>query len=443
MFLDEVKVHLIAGRGGNGCVAFRREKYVPRGGPNGGDGGNGGSLIVEADANINTLAEFNTHKVFRAQPGEMGFGKEMAGKNSQDLILKVPIGTMIFDESKKTLLADLKENGEKYLAARGGRGGYGNAHFKTSTRQAPSFAELGEPGEERMCVLELKMVADVGIIGLPSVGKSTLISRISNARPKIAEYHFTTLVPNLGLVTMKQFGGSIQQSFLACDLPGLIEGAHEGKGLGVKFLKHVSRNRVLVHLLDVNSPDPEHDFKVIMNEMKQFDKELMKKPLIVAFNKIDTISKEDLKKLISSFKKKHSKIKKVFAMSSVTGEGIAELMFEVWRMLEQEKEKVMTHKPKPEKEKEFKVFRPDLERSFHAYTIKKLKSVKKGKQLYEVNGGRIGQIVSMTNFDNPEAVARVYDVLQKMSINRELKREGAKFGDEIIIKGHTLIYRWD
>lgn len=464
MFCDEVTIHFIAGPGGNGSIAFRREKFIPRGGPSGGDGGDGGSIYLEANENINTLAEFNTHKVFRAKAGERGFGKEMGGADAEDLILHVPVGTMVFDacpptcppkleerrwKSRKTsgrrrdekmgiLMGDLSNHGERFKVARGGRGGFGNAHFKSSTRQAPTFAELGEPGEEKKCVLELKLVADVGFIGLPSVGKSTLLSRVSHARPKIADYPFTTLVPNLGLVTMQQFGGSIRQNFLACDLPGLIEGAHKGKGLGIKFLKHVVRNRVLVHLIDVNSLDPVKDYRIIRKELRAFDRKLGSKPEIVVFNKIDTLSQENLSTLITNFKKKQHHIKKPFAISCVTGEGIKPLLFEVWKLLEREKKE----EPKPVSQEQFKVFRPQPEYYEHAFKVKVLKKRKQGS-VFEVTGRRIEQIVVMTDFRNPEAVSRVYDVFEKMGINKELRRAGAKFRDEVRIGEAKIVYRWE
>lgn len=438
MFCDEVKVNFIAGAGGKGCVAFRREKYVPLGGPYGGDGGKGGSIFLEADVNINTLAEFNTMKHVRAKLGDPGYGKEQAGLDAEDLIIKVPLGTMVFDENKKHLVADLHAAGDRICVARGGRGGYGNAHFKTSIRQAPTFAELGEPGEEKILFLELKLVADVGIIGLPSVGKSTLISRISNARPKIAAYHFTTLVPNLGLVTLRQWGGSASQNFLACDLPGLIEDAHKGKGLGIQFLKHVARNRVLTHLLDVTSADPVHDYRVIRAEMRKFDKNLAKKPELIVFNKIDAISEAELEKIIKIFKKKMPKIKKIYAISCVTGTGVKELVFGIWKVLGE------TAKEAPPRVEatEYKVFKPLQEPDSHSFTVKKLKTEGK-KRVFEVQGPRIGQIAVMTDFTNPEAMARIYDVLEKMHINKELRRAGAKFGDEVKIGKHTLLYRWE
>lgn len=438
MFCDEVTVHFIAGAGGKGCVAFRREKFIPRGGPNGGNGGKGGSVYLEANENINTLAEFNTHKVFRAKRGQQGFGKDMAGLDAEDLVLPVPVGTMIFDN--KRILGDLASHGERFLVARGGRGGFGNAHFKSSTRQAPTFAELGEPGEEKKYLLELKLVADVGIIGLPSVGKSTLLSRISNARPKIAAYPFTTIVPNLGLVTLQEFGGSVQQNFLACDLPGLIEGAHKGKGLGIQFLKHVVRNRVLVHLIDVNSENPSGDYKTIISELKSFDAKLAKKPQLVCFNKIDTVDEETLAHIIKNFKKKNPSIKKIFAFSCVTGAGLKEVMFAVWDLLSKTKKEEAQKEEAPAEK--FTVFRPDKEKDPHSFEVKVLFKRSK-KKSFRVTGKRIEQIVVMTDFSNHEAVARVYDVCEKMAIDKELRRAGATFGDEIHIGKQMIMYRWE
>lgn len=438
MFCDEVTVHFIAGSGGNGCIAFRREAYVPRGGPNGGDGGRGGSIYLQANENINTLAEFNSHKIFRAPCGENGKGKNQAGADAPDFILQVPVGTIVLDEKKKTLIGDLTKHEEKLMIARGGKGGFGNAHFVSSTRQAPTFAELGEPGEQRKCMLELKLVADVGIIGLPSVGKSTLLSRISNARPKIADYPFTTIIPNLGLVTLKQFGGNLQQNFLACDLPGLIENAHKGKGLGIDFLKHIVRNRILIHLIDINTISPSQDYKTILAELKAFDESLAKKPQPIAFNKTDCVDKNTLNIVVKDFKKRHKK--EVFVISCVTGTGLKELIFAAWKLLEKLKKEL--EKPIKKELEKFKIFRPTIEEDPKRFYVKLLKKLKT-KNVFEVTGRRIEQIVVMTNFANPEAMARVYDVLEKMSINKELRRIGAKFGDEIQIGKQKILYRWD
>lgn len=446
MFCDEVTIEAYAGSGGNGCISFRREKFIDKGGPNGGNGGHGGSLFFRANENINTLAEFNTYKIFRANNGEAGSGWSCAGKNAPDLFLDVPVGTAIYDESKRKLLADLSTNGQTYCAARGGRGGFGNEHFKGATRQAPAFAELGEPGQSRKLTLELKLVADVGLIGLPSVGKSTMISRISNARPKIAAYHFTTIIPNLGLVTMEQFGGSMQQSFVACDLPGLIEGAHEGKGLGIEFLKHVARNRVLVHVLDVNSPDVVKDLLAIRNELKLYDADLMKKPCLYVLNKIDSVDEESVelvkKDLEKALKKIRNKVSgKIYAVSCVSGAGLKELMFAVWEVLEKEREKALEEAAAEPVQEEYKVFTllPEDDPRSISITVER-DGVK--KKHFRIKGKRLEQIAIMTDFDNPEAVARVYDVCEKMGVVKELRRRGAHFGDELHIGGNTLLFRW-
>lgn len=444
MFCDEVLVAFIAGRGGNGAVSFRREKYIARGGPNGGDGGKGGSIFLQANENINTLAEFNTHKIFRAEPGEKGKSKDMGGADSPDLFLPVPVGTVVFDEKKKKIFGDLAHHGDTFLVARGGRGGFGNAHFKSSTRQAPRFAELGEPGEEKKCRLELKLVADIGFIGFPSVGKSTLLSRISAARPKIAAYHFTTLTPNLGLVTLQPFGGDAQQNFLACDLPGLIEDAHKGKGLGIRFLKHVARNRVLVHLIESTTEDPVKEYRTIRRELRLFDQTLTKKPEIVVLNKIDAASAASVRNHKQVLKKKCRGIKEIVAISCVTGAGIKELVWKMWNVLEKAKKKTaLAAEKKPLADKEsFKIFRPHLEEDANRFGITILKKKKRGST-FAVTGPRITQIVVMTDFKNPEAVARVYDVLERTGISKELRRAGAQFGDEIKIGGQTIVYRWE
>lgn len=433
-FCDEVKVTFLAGKGGNGCVSFRREKYVPRGGPDGGDGGNGGSIVLEVDPNVNTLFEFKRQKVFRAENGEPGKGKNQHGRSGGNLVLKVPPGTLTLDETKKVLLKDLTECGEKFTIVRGGRGGYGNAHFTSSTRQKPRFAELGEPGEEKTIFLELKLVADIGIIGLPSVGKSTLLSRISNARPKIAPYPFTTLVPNLGIVTLDRFGGKASQGFVACDLPGLIEDASKGKGLGIEFLKHVARNRALIHLLDIARNDLKEDYETIRKELKQFDKKLLKKKEIIAINKIDISPADEVFRKI----KKAFPRKELFFISCVTRQGIRELIFAVWKILEKlPKEKVLFQKRELTG---YRVYRPHLEDPRAFWIEEKRKRSKNKGTLFVVRGKRIEQIVVMTDFQSPEAISRVYDVFDKMGVQRELQKLGASEGDEIEIHGKLLTY---
>jgi GTP-binding protein len=326
VFIDEAKIRVKAGDGGNGCVAFRREKFVPRGGPSGGDGGKGGDVIMQSSERHNTLVHFRFHPEYKAERGRHGEGANKTGRDGADVVLNVPVGTMLYDADSGALVHDFDAPDQRLVIARGGRGGRGNARFATSTHQAPRESEPGRPGEERALRLELKLLADVGLVGYPNVGKSTLISRISAARPKIADYPFTTLEPNLGVVAI---GAEPEQfSFVVADIPGLIEGAHEGVGLGTQFLKHVERTRLLVHLVDVSDasgrPDPVKDFEVIMGELASFGAGLEKKPMLVAASKLDAANKERLAKLERYCKRKRLKL---FPISAVTGKGMAELQY--------------------------------------------------------------------------------------------------------------------
>jgi GTPase len=322
-FVDEAKLHIKAGDGGKGCVAFRREKYAPRGGPNGGDGGNGGDIILQTDPQLTTLLDFRFLPRHFAKDGEPGMGSDCNGRSRDPLVLRVPVGTMVKDEASGEVLFDLDKPGERVVAAKGGRGGLGNMNFANSTRQAPRFAEPGRPGEEKHLILELKLLADVGLIGFPNAGKSTFISRVSRARPKIADYPFTTLVPNLGMVAYKD-----RLSFVIADIPGLIEGAHEGAGLGHQFLRHVERCRVLIHLVDCGADEPGRtplgDFDKINRELELYSKELAKKPQIVAGNKLDLPdARVRFKKLKTALKRR--KIE-ALPLSAVTGEGLDTLI---------------------------------------------------------------------------------------------------------------------
>ncbi|MGC9224622.1 MAG: GTPase ObgE [Terracidiphilus sp.] len=340
MFIDEAKIRVKAGDGGNGCMAFRREKFIPRGGPSGGDGGRGGDVFMESTQRHNTLIHFRYNPEHKAQRGEHGMGSNCTGQDGRSIVLQVPVGTALYDAETGELVHDFKEPDERIVVARGGRGGRGNQHFATSTHQAPREHELGRPGEERAYRLELKLLADVGLVGYPNAGKSTLISRISAARPKIADYPFTTLEPNLGVVTVGE--EPEQQSFVVADVPGLIEGAHLGAGLGVQFLRHIERTRVLAHLVDVSDasgrPDPVEDFRVINNELANFtagsESPLAQKPMIVVATKIDSANPEKLKKLAA-----HAKRRKLefYTVSAVTGEGIDELKWALARRVQPEK----------------------------------------------------------------------------------------------------------
>ncbi len=433
MFLDEAIIEVIGGKGGAGCVAWRREKYVPMGGPSGGNGGVGGDVIIRADDNTDTLSNFASRKKFEAEKGEFGSGSQRAGKDGEDRVLLVPPGTLIheFAEDEKgkvqeLLIGDLTTHGDEIVVSHGGRGGYGNAHFKSSTRQRPDFAELGEPGEKRKLHLELKLVADVGIIGYPSVGKSTLISVISAAKPKIADYPFTTLVPNLGVVDVDT------RSYIVCDVPGLIEGASEGKGLGHTFLKHLERVGVLLHVLDVSrafdssaSPDsalqPElllEDYMAIRRELEAYSPTLALKRELVILNKIDLIP-DDVKSLQHSLEKGGLRI---FAcISAATTLGTDELKKKLLPLVLEEREKRHQHEEDmaDEHKKEVPVLRPHLGGgdTMGAYRIEKLKDGS-----VAVHGKRLEQFTRMTDFSNTGAVNRFHDVLDRVGLRKAIKK---------------------
>lgn len=432
-------------------VHFRREKYISRGGPDGGDGGNGGAIILIADDNLNTLIDFNTKKVFNAEDGENGFKGNMFGKEGQELILKIPAGTLIKDVKTGTVIADLKKHGQKFMIARGGRGGMGNTHFKSSTHKAPQFAEKGEAGERKMVLMELQLVADIGIIGIPSAGKSTLISRISNAKPKIADYPFTTLIPNLGVVDMRKFDKREQSSFVVADIPGLIEGAHEGKGLGHEFLRHVSRTELLIHMIDPTRGTPAQDYKIINHELKSHDERLAGKDQIVVINKIDAIDEETLKECEKSLLKSNKALKgKIHKISAVTGAGLKELVFEMFKRVQEmrTKQSAMLEKSMetvtPLAEADEKVFRPHVENKKFSVTFVRNKpeaETGKTRKIFDITGFRIEQVVKMTDLDNTEGMERVFHFLKIMGIVRELKRMGATPGDKLRIAGKTLRMR--
>ncbi len=330
MFVDQVDIHVAAGDGGKGCLSFRREKYVPRGGPDGGDGGAGGSVYIVATPRKNTLVDFRFHPEFEARSGQHGQGSNRTGQEGDDLEIEVPIGTLVYEKSQEGethLLADLAVDGQRVLIAKGGRGGLGNAKFATSTNRAPRKTQPGEPGEEKSLRLELKLLADVGLVGFPNAGKSTLIARVSAARPKIADYPFTTLTPNLGVVSMGD-----DRSFVVADVPGLIEGAHAGHGLGHQFLRHIERTKVLIHLVDVSGAsgrDPVQDFETINEELRLFDRGLAAKPQLVAANKIDALDEPER---LAALERRVKKAKlRLFRISGVTGEGVPALLEAAWR----------------------------------------------------------------------------------------------------------------
>lgn len=421
MFVDEVRIIVKGGKGGNGRVSFRREKFVPFGGPDGGNGGEGGDVVLLSENNLDTLSDFRGKKVFKALEGVSGGGQKLAGKNAEKLILKVPTGTVVQDVSTKEILYDFTKPHEEFVVARGGRGGFGNAHFTSSTRQAPKFAELGDEGEEKTVLLTLKLIADVGIIGLPNAGKSTLISRISAAKPAIADYPFTTLTPKLGIVDHKG------KSFVVADTPGLIENASKGKGLGIQFLKHIERTRVLLHLIDGSQEEPYKAYSTIFKELKKFKKELGEKPQIVVINKTDVLDDTMKKAIEKIFTKK--KIAPVLFISSASGRGLGELLDEIIRILNT----IPKEKPAPEKTS-FRVYRPHLDDP-HFFSVTK----KKGRLV--VTGQRIEQIVRMSPMGNTEAMERIYDVLHKMGIYKELVKQGAKDGGKVSIAKREIVFR--
>jgi GTP-binding protein len=328
MFVDYAEIKVKAGKGGNGCISFRREKYVPKGGPDGGDGGKGGDIIFQADPELSTLMDFHYKKFYNAQNGENGRGKNQFGRDGEDLVIKIPSGTIVKDKKSQAILIDLVYPEQTFVVAKGGKGGKGNTHFKSATRQAPRKATSGASGEERELTLELKLLADIGLVGLPNSGKSTLLSQISKARPKIAAYPFTTLTPHLGIVGRREY-----ESFVVADIPGLIEGAHKGKGLGIEFLKHIQRTKILVYLLDVTAESLEKDYKSLYREMELFDPSLVKKPYIIVLNKIDLLTIQEKKKIVF---KSPPRIK-VYKISALTKEGLELLLFGLEKMLTQSK----------------------------------------------------------------------------------------------------------
>ena len=421
MFVDEVTVEVKAGDGGNGVVAFRREKYVPRGGPAGGDGGSGGSVILEADSNLSTLLDFRFQKKFEAPRGETGASKQMHGSNAKDLLLKVPVGTSATEVTTGDLLCDLTRHGQRFIVASGGTGGRGNMHFGTSTQQAPKFAENGEPGELKTVKLELKLLADVGLIGYPNVGKSTLISAISAAKPKIANYPFTTLVPNLGLVRV-----DAERSFVVADIPGLIEGASEGVGLGHQFLRHVERTRFLVHLIDmsgVTGREPLDDYAIINRELAAYSDKLSGLPQIVALNKID-VSDEKLRASIREDLEAEGV--EVYEISAATSVGVQNLVYAM--------SKKLAELPRIEELDPNETVRITVDTQTQRRRDRRWEIVyDAADQVFVVNGLGIQRYVAMTNMTNEEAIKRLQRTLEKSGIVNKLRTMGAKQGDSVRI----------
>jgi GTPase len=418
MFVDKVTVNIRAGRGGDGYISFRNEKYIDRGGPDGGDGGDGGDIIVIGSNNQNTLATYRYDKRIFADDGKGGFKRDQHGRSAPDLEIKLPVGTIVTDEDG-FVRADLRDDGQRVVIAHGGKGGFGNAHFTSSTRQAPGFAEKGEEGDAFTAVLELKMIAEVGLIGLPNAGKSTMLSVVSNAKPEIANYPFTTLVPNLGVVDMGKYSGD-GDSMLLADIPGLIEGASEGKGLGDDFLRHVERTSVLVHCVDAYSDDIAGDYQVIRGELAKYSKALAKNPEVIALTKIDGLD-DDLVRMQIDLLKPVVKKSKIFAVSSVSHVGMKELMWEVYNSVQKAK-KVAVKKEADVVE----VIKPDFKEL--EWTIKPLEDGK-----FNILGRKLERFAMRTDTANEEAVRRMRDILQKKGVAHGLRRAGA-------VKGSILVY---
>ncbi len=433
MLVDQARIHVQAGKGGNGSSSFRREKYVPKGGPDGGDGGRGGDVIIVVAENLNSLLPFQYIHEYRALDGGAGGGRNKHGRNGESKVVKVPPGTVVFLEESGEQIVDLTDPGEEFVIARGGKGGLGNVHFKSSTRQAPKIAELGEPGEDRWLRLELRLIADVGLVGLPNAGKSTLLASSTRAKPKIADYPFTTLSPNLGVVSV---GGPGGQAFVTADIPGLIEGAAEGAGLGHEFLRHVQRTKVLVHVLDASGGlegrDPLEDFHTINDEIAAFDDRMAAEPMLVALNKVDVSeARDNLPRLRSVIEGEGFR---VFPISAATGEGVPELFAAVGGQLQMlaeadaEARKAESDKPK---RRVYTIGNVD-ERAWDAQRI--------DEDSFRVTGVGLERFTRMTNFDQREAVDRYQRMLERNGIASELERLGIQDGDTVYIAEHELMW---
>lgn len=424
MFVDEVILKVEAGKGGDGCLAFRREKYIPMGGPFGGNGGKGSDIKFVVDLGLHTLIDLRYMKVVKGPKGENGSGKNQNGKNAEDVIIKVPQGTIITDEDTGLILADLRNKDDIVTVAFGGRGGRGNTAFKTQSNPAPNFAENGEPGEKRTLKIELKLLADVGLVGLPSVGKSTIISKISKAKPKIADYHFTTLTPNLGVVK-----ASNNRSYVVADLPGLIEGASHGEGLGDKFLKHIERTRVIAHVIDmgcVEGRNPIEDYKTIRKELEEFDKNLLNRPEIIIANKMDVEgAKDNLKEF-----KKNIKNKDIYEVSAMDEIGLEPVINRLADILD-----TIPITPLIEEEK------------YESYVLYKFRkeepyTITKGYDgVWVVKGDEVEKLLKMTRFNTDEAIARFANKLRKIGIDDKLKELGAEEGDIVRILDYEFEFK--
>lgn len=423
MFLDEVIVKLYAGNGGDGCTSFRREKSEPMGGPDGGNGGSGASIVFVGDKSLKTLIDLRYKKIIKGDKGINGKGANRYGANREDIVVKVPLGTTIYDADTNLVVADITKEDQSVVVCKGGRGGRGNKAFATHGNPAPNFSEKGEPGEERIIRCELKLIADVGLIGMPSVGKSTILSMISAARPKIAAYHFTTLSPNIGVVKLKD-----GRTFTLADLPGLIMGASEGVGLGVKFLKHASRTKILAHVIDMGSTEgrnPVEDYLTIVNEISKYDQKLLKKQELVIANKMDIQGAEDN---LEAFKKRFPDIK-VFPITAIINEGLDELLVYIADLLEKTKEESLYEEDEYESHILYK-FQEEVPFS-----------IKKDGDIWVVSGDKIEKLFKMTRFESEEGTIRFAKKLKKMGVDEELEKLGAKPGDEVDILGYVFTFK--
>ena len=419
MFVDEVVLKVKAGDGGNGCTSFRREKYVPMGGPNGGNGGKGSSIIFKVDKGLHTLLDLKYQKEIKGKKGENGKGSNKFGAMAEDIYVKVPLGTVIKDTDTGLIIADLTKENDEVIVAKGGRGGRGNAAFKTHANTAPNFSENGEPGEEKTLKIELKMLADVGLVGLPSVGKSTFLSKISAAKPKIGAYHFTTLSPNLGMVKTKD-----NRSYVVADLPGLIEGASEGIGLGDKFLRHIERTRIIVHIVDMSGieGDPYDNYLVIRNELNSYSEKLTKKEEIIVANKMDMPSSEEN---LKEFKKKVKK--DVYEISAINNTGIDELLIVIANKLDEISEE--------------NLYTDDEIESHILYKFKEEQpfTITKDNDIYVIHSDRIEKLFKMTKFTD-EGVRRFSNKLRRMGVDEELRKMGIQEGDLVRIDNYEFEY---
>ncbi len=417
MFIDHAKIYVKGGDGGNGCVAFRREKYVAMGGPYGGDGGRGGNVVFVADEGLSTLMDFKYKKHFKADRGTHGMGKNMHGAWGEDLVVRVPVGTVVIDDDTQEVIADFTVSGQEAIIARGGRGGRGNSRFATGTHKAPSMAENGQPGQERWIKLELKLLADVGLVGFPNAGKSTLISRVSAARPKIADYPFTTLVPNLGVVMTRD-----KESFVIADIPGLIEGAHQGTGLGHDFLRHIERTRVLLYILDAAETEGRsvlNDLAALQKELQLYNADLINRPFLIAANKMDLPGSE---KNLAELQKQYGD--RVYGISAVSGQGTEELMEKTYAILKTVH--IEKHVGEVRVNRRYEEEIP--------FTIE----VENG--IYRVKGKRIEDLVVMTNFDQDESLQKFQRAIKHMGLEEALREKGIKPGDLVRIKEMELEY---